>query len=112
VVGERTERWPFGFLVDVVLTRDVWMHRVDIARATGRVLVLTAEHDGALVAGVVAEWADRHGQPYRLRLTGPAGGSWSRGDGAPQLEVDAVEFCRTLCGRAPGEGLLAQQVPF
>jgi uncharacterized protein (TIGR03083 family) len=112
VVGDRTERWGFGFLFDVVLTRDTWMHRVDISRATGRDVVLTPEHDGRLVADVVAEWAARHGRPYRLRLTGPAGGSWSSGAGGEDLELDAVEFCRVLSGRGTGSGLLAQQVPF
>ena len=117
VVGERSESWRFGFLFDVVLTRDTWMHRVDIGRATGRDVVLTPEHDGRLVADVVAEWAVRHGRPYRLHLTGPAGGTWSVGtwsvgtDG-PDLELDAVEFCRVLSGRAVGTGLLATQVPF
>lgn len=42
------ERWTFGFLVDVILTRDPWMHRTDIAAATGAPLALTAEHDGVL----------------------------------------------------------------
>jgi len=112
VVGPDREWWRIGFLVDVILTRDVWMHRGDIARATGREPVLTAEHDGVLVADVVAEWAQRHGQPYRLRLTGPAGGSWSSGVDGEEIEADAVEFCRIVSGRAEGEGLLRQQVPF
>jgi uncharacterized protein (TIGR03083 family) len=111
-VGGRTERWRFGFLFDVVLTRDTWMHRADVARATGREMRLSPEHDGVLVADVVAEWAARHGRPYRLRLTGPAGGTWSAGAQGEELELDAVEFCRLLSGRGQGTGLLAQQVPF
>lgn len=39
------------------------MHRIDISRATGRPLTLTADHDGVLVADVVHEWAGRHGTP-------------------------------------------------
>jgi uncharacterized protein (TIGR03083 family) len=112
VVGDRTERWRFGFLFDVVLTRDTWMHRVDVCRATGRSVHLTAEHDGVLIADVVAEWAQRHGRPYRLRLTGPAGGTWSAGREGEELELDAVEFCRVLSGRGAGAGLLTEQVPF
>ena len=104
------ERWTFGYLFDTILTRDTWMHRVDTARATGRDLVLTPEHDGALVADVVAEWAGRHGQPHTLTLTGPAGGRW--GTGGRELELDAVEFCRVLSGRGEGEGLLGVMVPF
>ena len=111
------EMWTLGYLIDVILTRDVWMHRVDIARATGRELMLTAEHDGVLIDNVVDEWADRHGQPFTLRLHGPAGGSWTRGDGGAELALDAVEFCRILSGRAPAQsalsdGLLTTEVPF
>ena len=110
--GGVTEEWRMGYLVDVILTRDTWMHRVDIVRATGRPHELTAEHDGRLVADVVAEWARRHGQPVTLHLTGPAGGRFVSGTGGQELTLDAVEFCRILSGRAEGTGLLAQEVPF
>jgi uncharacterized protein (TIGR03083 family) len=106
------EVWRLSYLFDVVLTRDTWMHRVDISRATGQELVLTAEHDGRLVTDVVQEWARRHGQPYRLTLLGPAGGAHRRGTGGEEITMDAVEFCRTLSGRSPGTGLLSQLVPF
>ena len=111
-VGGAEETWRMGYLLDVILTRDPWMHRVDIARATGREIELTSEHDGRLVADVVAEWARRHGRPFHLVLTGPAGGGYVAGEGGEQLTVDAVEFCRTLSGRATGTGLLTQEVPF
>lgn len=111
-VNGRDEFWSIGFLSDVILTRDPWMHRMDIARATGRAPVLTADHDGAIVTDVVAEWARRHDAPYRLTLTGPAGGTWSRGAHGEEIAMDAVEFCRALSGREPGDGLLAVQVPF
>lgn len=110
--GSQTESWRIGYLVDVILTRDPWMHRSDIALATGRAMELTPEHDGVLVADVAAEWAARHGRPCRLHLTGPAGGSWSFGTSGPALELDAVEFCRIVSGRGTGAGLLATRVPF
>jgi uncharacterized protein (TIGR03083 family) len=103
---------PLGYLMDRIYTRDAWMHRVDVCRATGRVLLLTADHDGRLVADVVDEWARAHGEPYRLTLTGPAGGTWSSGAGGPELVLDAVEFCRILSGRAAGDGLLGTPVQF
>jgi uncharacterized protein (TIGR03083 family) len=106
------ERWPYGYLVDKVFTRDAWMHRLDITRATGREMVQSADHDGRLVADVVAEWARRHGRPFVLRLGGPAGGAWRAGDGGEHLELDALEFCWLLAGRAPATGLLATPVPF
>ena len=112
VVGSEREYWRIGYLLDVILTRDVWMHRIDVCRATGRRPQLTPGHDGVVVADVVAEWAQRHGHPYRLRLTGPAGGEWSAGTDGEELELDAVEFCRLLSGRGSGSGLLSSQVPF
>jgi uncharacterized protein (TIGR03083 family) len=111
-VGGQAETWRMGYLLDVILTRDPWMHRIDTARATGRALELTPEHDGRIVADVVAEWARRHGRPFRLALTGPVGGEYVAGDDGEQLTIDAVEFCRTLSGRTAGTGLLAQEVPF
>lgn len=109
---EFPEKWRVGYLLEVILTRDTWMHRVDLSRATGGELALTEDHDGRLVADVVAEWGRRHGRPFTLLLTGPAGGSFTNGGGGEPLELDAVEFCRILSGRGRGTGLLAQRVPF
>jgi uncharacterized protein (TIGR03083 family) len=117
VVNGVPETWSVGYLTDVILTRDPWMHRLDLARATGHDLVLTPDHDGVIVADVVAEWGRRHGQPYRLELTGPAGGRWSFGTGGDEIVMDAAGFCRILSGRPSADGgqsgrLLATQVPF
>lgn len=108
------EEWSVGYLVDVVLTRDCWMHRVDLARATASEPELTEAHDGPIVDDVVREWAARHGRPYHLELTGPAGGQWSSDlPGEPEsIRMDAIEFCRTLSGRETGVGLLGTAVPF
>lgn len=107
-----SRRESLGFLYDTIFTRDIWMHRVDLTRATGREMTLTSDHDGRIVAGVVKEWAMLHGKPFTLILDGPAGGSFAQGTGGEELRLDAVEFCRTLGGRGQGSGLLAQQVPF
>jgi uncharacterized protein (TIGR03083 family) len=116
VDGPVVERWSLGYLIGTIYLRDLWMHRVDAARAIGQPLVLTADHDGVIVADVAAEWARRHGRPVALTLTGPAGGVFDTGGGAAAeevLELDAVEFCRTLAGRAPAPGGLLQTiVPF
>jgi uncharacterized protein (TIGR03083 family) len=106
------ERWPLSYLMDVIYTRDTWMHRGDISRATGRDIALTPEHDGRIVADLVAEWARRHGQPFTLTLTGPAGGTYAAGDGGENIQLDAVEFCRIVSGRAHCTGLLTTAVPF
>ena len=107
------ERWSFAYLMDVIYTRDTWMHRMDTARAVDAKAVLTPEHDGRIVADVVGDWARRHGSSFELELVGPAGGSYRSGNGGERLEIDAVEFCRLLSGRdGGGEGLLATFTPF
>ena len=114
------ENWSLTYLTGTIYLRDLWMHRIDATRATARPLELTAEHDGRIVADVVAEWARRHDQPFVLELEGPAGGTYERagdrgdGDGTERRTMDAVEFCRTLAGRVPAgpDGLLTTVVPF
>lgn len=120
------EQWTFGYLVDTILTRDPWMHRLDIAAATGRAACLTADHDGVIIDDVAHEWAQRHGQPCALTLTGAVGrryvfgpdGTEDRSSDPPvpaelsTYTLDAVEFCRILSGRGSGEGLLQTHVPF
>jgi hypothetical protein len=116
-LGAIKETWTLDFLLGTILTRDTWLHRVaDLARAVDRTPVLDDEHDGRIVADVAAEWARRHGEAVDLHLTGPAGGHFSAGTvtaDTPRLELDAVEFCRMMSGRAaPTHPLLAAPVPF
>ena len=106
------EKWSLGYLIDIIYLRDAWMHRIDTARAVGGDLLLSAEHDGRIVADVVAEWARRHGHPFTLELTGPAGGVFTAGDGDEPVVIDAVEFCSLLSGRGEATGLFATVVPF
>ena len=109
-VGDAQERWTMGFLFDIILTRDPFMHRLDISRATGIPVQATPAHEGVIVDDIVREWAARHGRPYSLTLSGPAGGTWG-GEGE-HITMDAFDFCRTVSGRGPATGLLSQQVPF
>ncbi|GGL12289.1 hypothetical protein Sme01_68910 [Sphaerisporangium melleum] len=121
-VGEPVnENWPMRYLLRTIYTRDLWMHRIDVSRACDRPLQVTAGHDGRIVADLVADWAGRHGRPFALELTGPAGGRYGVGRPAWEpLEMDAIEFGRTLAGRgdaaarATGEAaaLLRVPVPF
>jgi hypothetical protein len=101
-----------GQLMDVIYTRDVWLHTIDIARATGREPDVTAAFNARLVGDVVAEWGRRHGQPVKLTLTGAAGGEFHQGSDGPHLDYDAVEFCRILSGREKASGLLQTRVFF
>jgi uncharacterized protein (TIGR03083 family) len=90
-----------GYIFDVIAARDTWMHRVDIATATGRPVALSG-HDKEIVAQTVRElglaW---RGPAVVLELTGPAGGSWALGDGSPvaTARADAVGYLRSLAGR-------------
>lgn len=105
-IGPPFGTMPVGWLLDGCLTRDVWMHRSDLASATGRPMALTAEHDGRIVADIVREWAAVHGHAFRLELEGPAGGEFTAGQDGEALRVDAVEFVRVLSGRGDASGLL------
>ena len=71
VDGPVHERWKLGYLIDTIYLRDLWMHRIDAARATSRPPELSAGHDGRIVADIVAEWARRHGAPFALDLGSP-----------------------------------------
>jgi uncharacterized protein (TIGR03083 family) len=102
---------PLRYLFDIGFTRDVWMHRMDIAAATGVPPELSPDHDGRIVADIVAEWTQRHGQPYSLVLTGPAGGRYSSCHSTEVQTVDAVDFARILSGRAEGTGVLRHKLP-
>jgi uncharacterized protein (TIGR03083 family) len=90
-----------SYVLDVLGLRDPWMHRVDLARATGRPLPLGA-HDHVIVAQVIADlgrgWP---GPPVLLELTGPAGGSWTLGHGTPAatIRADTIDYLRALSGR-------------
>lgn len=102
---------PLKYLLDVGFTRDVWAHRIDIHQAIDRPMTLTADHDGRLVADIVAEWASIHGQPFELVLDGPAGGKFTQGVDGERVEIDALDFIRTLAGRLPGTGVLGNPLP-
>ena len=110
-----TEPWTLGYLIDVILTRDPWMHRMDIAAATGTPPRLTAGHDDVIVADVVAEWAGRHGKDFELTLTGPASGTWRSGANGPSWTLDAVDFCRAISRRPASltpDDLMNTEVPY
>lgn len=92
-----------GYLIDVIYSRDVWMHRIDIDRATGCGMPAD-DAEPAIVGQVVRDlsrgWART---PFTLRLTGRVEGSWRVGDGegdAGEASVDAVALCRLLSGRS------------
>jgi uncharacterized protein (TIGR03083 family) len=108
VIGKK----PMGsYLMDVVFTRDTWMHRIDTCRAVGLEPVLTTEHDGRLIEDMVAEWTKLYDLSITLHLEGPAGAAYVRGTGNEELTIDAVEWIWILSGRATSTGLLKKELP-
>ncbi len=111
-MGTISERWTFEYFLATILTRDAWLHRVDLADALG-VSLAVDDVDRAIVGDVAVEWCARHGQPVAVTLNGDAGGTIAAGSGGPTIELDALEFCRILSGRAPAtHPLLEHAVPF
>lgn len=116
----------FGYLFDVIYPRDVWMHRIDTARATGRIPSPTVG-DTDIVEQAVRD-LDRAwtGPAVVLELAGPGAGRWLVGRGEPVATVrtDSVEYLRLLSGRpaeprlevdgdpAVGQALLDARVAF
>jgi len=109
--GEPIGWKPVNYLLEVGFTRDVWAHRIDIHAAIDRPMELSPAHDGRLVADIVGEWAELHREPFELHLTGPAGGTFSQGNGGEHVELDALEYIRTLTGRLPGTAVMRHPLP-
>ena len=93
-------------LMWIIHSRDTWMHRMDICRATNRPFEQTREHDGRIVELVVRDVAGKlrkrlNGKAITLTLTGVSGGEWLLGNGEPvsSLEMDALDFNIFVSGR-------------
>ncbi len=94
------------YLMWVTHSRDTWMHRLDICRATGHHFEQTAEHDGRIAALVMRDVAavlarKTSGPALVFELTGIAGGTWQagRGDPAAALRMDVLDFNIFASGR-------------
>ena len=102
---------PIGYLTDLIYTRDMWMHRLDICRATNRKMSMTAEHDGRIIALVVRDLAKKLLPHLRkasvvYTLTGPGGGVWKlgqEGSALTRIELDALDFTLLASGRLSSE---------
>ena len=108
-VGGLPPHADVAYLVDVILARDAWLHRYDIARATGGSVdpdPTSAEVIAQVVRDLALAW---QGPDVVLDLTGPEGGTWLVGTNpdAPVVTLPAVEFLRHLSGRVVPADLLA-----
>jgi uncharacterized protein (TIGR03083 family) len=103
----------FDYMLGVLTARDTWMHRLDIAAATGRTPTVD-QHDAHVVEQVVRDLADFwSGPPVVLDLSGPAGGRWIIGSGKPVAAVkdDALTFMRQLSGRPTDQAATVEGDP-
>lgn len=100
-----------NYVLNTIFTRDHFMHRVDIARATGAELVVGSS-EARLIEDVVCDWARRSKVRSLVALSGPAGGTYLLGGRSEaSIEGDAVVFARVLAGRGrPDELQLAGDV--
>jgi uncharacterized protein (TIGR03083 family) len=95
-----------GYIARVIFTRDMFMHRVDISRATGRPMVLELE-DAALLSDVVRDWARRRNADATVDL-GSAGTFLSGNHGRATIKGDGPQFARVMTGRAAPEALVLE----
>ncbi|TCC39437.1 maleylpyruvate isomerase family mycothiol-dependent enzyme [Kribbella sindirgiensis] len=102
--GFESVKLSLGYIHDILLARDLWMHRDDVSQALGRRFD-AGPHATELVAQVMYDvidgpwWGDR--PTVEVELTGPGGGAYKFGRGEPvgRASVDAVTYMRTLSGR-------------
>lgn len=88
-----------GFIADHIFTRDVFMHRIDIARAVGRELGDDSA-DRRVIEDCLREWALVSRADATLELSGAAEGTYVAGDGSATLiKGDAFDLCRWFAGR-------------
>ncbi len=103
---------PLSTLLTEIFPRDMWIHRLDIADATGRPFSLEAEHNDVIIAGVVRDAARQAAKrlpatAVELRLRGPRERTWSFGGGERvSLAMDVADFARLASERAPAERVL------
>lgn len=100
---------PIGYLTDLIYTRDMWMHRLDICRATGREMIQTSHHDGRITALVVRDLVRKltprlGGRAVAYELTSISGGCWSLGENVrpiARITIDVLDFHLLAAGRLP-----------
>jgi uncharacterized protein (TIGR03083 family) len=89
-----------GYVANATFPRDLFVHRIDISRATGRPLELGGA-ETRLVQDIARDWFQRSGANARLELSGSAGAVFvSNGEPEATIKADVIEFVRFLFGRA------------
>jgi uncharacterized protein (TIGR03083 family) len=102
---------PIGYLTDLIYTRDMWMHRLDLCRATGHEMVMTSGHDGRIVALVMRDLEKKLASKLRTtsivyHLSGSIGAVWQLGAKVPPaatIQIDVLDFNLLASGRLTTE---------
>ncbi|QNE18362.1 maleylpyruvate isomerase family mycothiol-dependent enzyme [Kribbella qitaiheensis] len=97
------DKLELGYIQDILLARDLWMHRDDVCQTLGRTFD-AGPYAEELIAQVMLDVQDGpfwKGAPVELILTGQGGGSYRLGEGDPiaTVRTDAVGYMRTVSGR-------------
>lgn len=97
---------PLRHLFMVIHSRDTWMHRMDICRATGKPFEQTTEHDGRIAALVMRDVQkclgnSLAGRALLFELDGLAGGAYLAGQREPAatIHMDMLDFNYFASGR-------------
>lgn len=98
---------PIDYLTDLIYTRDMWMHRLDLCRATGHEMIMTSGHDGRIVALVMRDLEKKLAPKLRTtsivyHLSGSIGGVWQLGAKVPPvatIKFDVLDFNLLASGR-------------
>jgi uncharacterized protein (TIGR03083 family) len=97
------DKLDLGYIQDILLPRDLWMHRDDVCQAVGQKFDAGpyAEEVVAQVMLDLEEGPFWQGMPVVLVLSGQGGGTYRLGRDEPiaTVRTDAVGYMRTLSGR-------------
>ena len=94
---------PFnvGYLMNSIFPRDLVVHTLDVAEATGREAPMGAAA-GRVAADMLRDWARRTKADATIELIGPAGGTYVAGDGRrATIAAPTGAVVQRLGGREP-----------
>jgi uncharacterized protein (TIGR03083 family) len=105
------------YMTDLIGTRDMWMHRLDICQATDKPMELDTTHDGRMIALLMRDMGRQHSAKFKTgrvcyELEGVAGGNYYIGTKSSPyatLRVDALDFAFLAAGRTTATELIAQK---
>lgn len=90
-----------GYLMNVIFPRDLLVHTIDVAEATGRDAPM-GDAAARVAADMLKDWARRTGAAATVELTGPGGGTFVAGDGGrTRISAPTPALVHRLAGRHP-----------